>query len=137
MAAESFLALVSYRDPNPVNSLNEFLNAIGQTLKEDFSEKTIESLITGRYGRELTPLTPSGKGANAFKDILSGISYNVKKRTVENMLKTTADDLRTCAETLLQNKNTLSSTILASESAIASCKAVKEILPNQIISERI
>ncbi|WP_024466618.1 insulinase family protein [Treponema pedis] len=137
MAAESFLALVSYRDPNPVNSLNEFLNAIGQTLKEDFSEKTIESLITGRYGRELTPLTPSGKGASAFKDILSGISYNVKKRTVENMLKTTADDLRTCAETLLQNKNTLSSTILASESAIASCKAVKEILPNQIISERI
>ena len=137
MTAEEMLAFVSYRDPNPVNSLNEFLHAIEQTLTEDFSEKTIERLIIGRYGRELTPLTPFGKGANAFKDMLSGISYGIKRQIVEHMLTVTAEDLRACAKNLLQNTSGLSSVVLASDSAIASREAVRHILPNQIVSGKI
>lgn len=137
MKSEGYLSFVSYRDPNPVNSLREFLNSIEQTLKENFSEKEIERLITGRYGKIVTPLTPAGKGFSAFKDILSGISYKMKKKSIQYMFEISAEDLRSCAKKLLQNKDNLSSVILASDAAISLRANVKDILPNQIMTAKI
>ncbi|UTC61286.1 insulinase family protein [Treponema sp. OMZ 787] len=137
MSLEELLAFVSYRDPNPINSLLEFLNSIDQTLSEDFSEEQIEKLITGRYSREIIPLTPAAKGAAAFRDLLSGISYSEKKEMVEKMLQTTADDLRSCAKKLSAQKASLSSVVLASDTALSQKEAVKEFYPSPILSEKV
>lgn len=135
--SEGYLSFISYRDPNPINSLKEFLNSIEQTLKENFDEKEIERLITGRYGKIVTPLTPAAKGFSAFKDILSGISYKMKQDSIQYMFEISAEDLRSCAKNLLQNKNNLSSVILASDAAISLRANVKDILPNQIMTASI
>ena len=137
MSLEELLAFVSYRDPNPINSLFEFLNSIDETFTQDFSEEMIEKLITGRYSKEIIPMTPAGRGAAAFRDLLSGISYSEKKEVVEKMLETTAEDLRNCAKKLSVQRDSLSSVVLASDSALAQKETIKELYPDPLLSERV
>ena len=137
MSLEELLAFVSYRDPNPINSLSEFLNSIDETFSQDFSEEMIEKLITGRYSKEIIPMTPAGRGAAAFRDLLSGISYSEKKEVVEKMLETTAEDLRNCAKKLSVQRDSLSSVVLASDSALAQKETIKELYPEPLLSERV
>ena len=137
MGLEGLLAFVTYRDPNPINSLSEFLAAIEQVLSEKLPEEELEKLITGRYSKEIMPSTPAGKGFVSFKNLLCGISYETKKAFVLNMINTTAEDLYGCAKRLLEQKNTLSAAVLASGASIQNTESVKAFLPNRIYSEKL
>lgn len=137
MSLDSLLAFVTYRDPNPVNSLSEFLNSINQIFSENLSKKDLEKIITGRYSREIMPQTPSGKGFASFKNILCGISYRLKKEYVTNMINTTYVDLISAAKKLSEQKESLSSVILASETSIKNTESVNSFLSNKIYSEKL
>lgn len=137
MGLEGLLAFVTYRDPNPINSLSEFLHAIDYALSETVTEEELDRLITGRYSKEIMPTTPAGKGFVSFKNLLCGISYGAKQDFVSNMLDTSAADLRICAQKLLEQKKTLSAAVLASESAIKNTESVQSFLSNHRYSESL
>ena len=88
------LALVSYRDPNLVETLQvyddipEFLHQL------DIPEEEFEKIVIGCAGKLDPPLTPDRKGALAKIEHLTGLTQEFKQRRLEELLSTRLDDVR-------------------------------------------
>ncbi|MDR1100163.1 MAG: insulinase family protein, partial [Treponema sp.] len=73
---EGYMSFSTYRDPNPLRSLDSFSGITGRggsSGKIDFSGDEVEKAIIGCYGRETRPRTAAEKGAADFSRFLYGI----------------------------------------------------------------
>ena len=88
------LALVSYRDPNLVETLQvyddipEFLHQL------EMSGDEFEKIVIGCAGKLDPPLTPDRKGSLAKIEHLTGMTHEFKQRRFEELLSTRLDDIR-------------------------------------------
>lgn len=88
------LSLVSYRDPNLVETLQaydeipEFLNQL------DIPEEEFEKIVIGCAGKFDPPLTPDRKGSLAKIEYLTGLTQESKQRRLEELLSTRLGDVR-------------------------------------------
>ncbi len=88
------LTLVSYRDPNLVETLSvydeiaDFLNQLEMPADE------LEKIIIGTAGKLDPPLTSDRKGSIAKIEHLTGLTQEFKQRRVEELLSTRLDDVR-------------------------------------------
>ena len=88
------LAMVSYRDPNLVETLQvydgipEFLNQLDITAEE------FEKIVIGCAGKLDPPLTPDRKGSLAKIEYLLGLTHEFKQRRLEELLATRLEDVR-------------------------------------------
>jgi hypothetical protein len=88
------LALVSYRDPNLVETLQvyddipEFLDQL------KIPEEEFEKIIIGCAGKIDPPLTPDRKGSLAKIEHLTGMTHEFRQRRLEELLSTRMTDIR-------------------------------------------
>ncbi|PIE98348.1 MAG: peptidase M16 [Treponema sp.] len=136
---EDFFAVVTYRDPNPLKSLNEIINIFETTKDEEFTNEGIEKLIVGAYNTEVNPKTPYSKSMISFSQILNGVSANEKQEEVAGIISATDDDMKRFADFFLQQAKNhyLVATVIGDENQLKNVDKIKHIFANNIITKHI
>ncbi len=87
-------SLVSYRDPNLVETLAVY-DEIAAFLKHlDLSEGELTKIIIGCVGKMDPPLTSDRKGSVSMIDHLTGRTHELKQKYREELLSTRLEDLK-------------------------------------------
>jgi Zn-dependent M16 (insulinase) family peptidase len=110
---EGLFSFSTYRDPNPLRSLDMF-SAILETLsRRELDEDTLEKAIIGAYSKETRPRTGAENGISDFIRFLYGIeeSHRVKRR--RELLEVSAGGVSRTARRLLDRKDSAGTVILA------------------------
>jgi len=88
------LSLVSYRDPNLVETL-EIYDDIPEFLSQlEIPADEFEKIVIGCAGKIDPPLTPDRKGALAKTEHLTGLTQELKQQRLEELLSTQMTDIR-------------------------------------------
>jgi Zn-dependent M16 (insulinase) family peptidase len=92
---ERCFSMSTYRDPNPLNSLDVFSSVL-KTSSPDFSvENELVKMIIGCYSRETRPHTPSENSIGDFLRFLTRIDDDYRRRKLERLINTSVDDIST------------------------------------------
>ncbi|MDR0568689.1 MAG: insulinase family protein [Spirochaetaceae bacterium] len=108
---ERAFSLCTYRDPNPLRSLESFASILRAQRK--MGEDALEKAIIGAYAKESHPRTPAEHGGADFLRFLYGIEDTHRARKRRNLLCLSADDLLRTAERLAAGADCASAVILA------------------------
>ena len=92
------MTFYSYRDPNPLNSIEVYKNTAAFIREFCNSDETVENYIISTIASTEPLLTPSEEGALADASILSDITYDDSLRLRREMLATKKSDLLALAE---------------------------------------
>ena len=88
------LGFVSYRDPQ-VKKTYDAYNAVPDIVTNlDLPTETMTQLITGTYGSFVPLQSSAAKGATARNEYLNGLDREYKQNRIEEIIQTTAADLR-------------------------------------------
>jgi Zn-dependent M16 (insulinase) family peptidase len=100
---ERCFSLSTYRDPNPLRSLDTFCSILKDSAAHagDFSKggasqsdaDALEKMIIGCYASETRPRTPSEKNVNDFLRFLSRIDDGCRRRKLERLINISEDDI--------------------------------------------
>jgi Zn-dependent M16 (insulinase) family peptidase len=96
------LPLLSYRDPNLEKTLEAYDTVLDAFLAESFGPDELRIAIVGAVGRLDRPLDPVGKGHEAMRRKLLGLTDDDRRRFREGVLSVTIEQLRACADGLLR-----------------------------------
>jgi Zn-dependent M16 (insulinase) family peptidase len=91
------LAIISYRDPQVRKTYEAYDQIPDVVASLDIPDKVLQQLVIGTYGNFDPHQSAAGKGATARNEFLSGIDAEYKHTRLEEILKTTVDDLRSFA----------------------------------------
>ena len=104
---ENCFSLATYRDPNPVRSLETFSAILKKGLKgicNGSGESELEKTIIGCYAKETRPRTSAERGMADFFRFLYGIENDYLKRKLERLISANSDDLAAAFEELALQK---------------------------------
>ncbi|CEP60812.1 pitrilysin family metalloprotease LALA0_S02e00188g [Lachancea lanzarotensis] len=108
-ALDGQLSFYSYRDPQPLNSLNVFQNAGRYVLeKSDWQNSDLDEAKLTIFQQVDAPISPSSEGVTEFT---YGITDKLRQRRREQLLDVTLDDVRRAAEKYLFNTEKVSAAI--------------------------
>ena len=97
---ERCFSLATYRDPNPLRSL-ESISAILTSNAADFiAQDDLEKMIIGCYSRETRPQSPSEKDLTDFFRFLSCIDNDYRKRRLQRLIAISENDISAALENL-------------------------------------
>jgi len=87
--------MVSYRDPQ-VKRTYEAYEALPAVINglDDLAPESLQQLVIGAYGTANPHQGPATKGASARNDYLAGITPAFRQQRIEEIVRTTARDLR-------------------------------------------
>jgi len=86
--------MVSYRDPQVRKTYETYAALPGIIGALDLSEESLHQLIIGAYGGFNPHMGPGSRGASARNDYLSGVTPAFRQQRIEEILATSAQDLR-------------------------------------------
>ena len=86
---EGFFSFLTYRDPNPLRSLDAF-NSIIKARNSDclrsIGRQNVDKAVIGTYARETHPHTPAEKGLADFLRFLSGIEDSHRSERLKGII---------------------------------------------------
>lgn len=88
------LAFVSYRDPNLKETLNAYDKVVDYIKAFNTTDREMTKYIIGTVSELDSPLTPSMKGEKAVSMYIRGISKEDRLKEREEVLQTTAEDIK-------------------------------------------
>jgi Zn-dependent M16 (insulinase) family peptidase len=91
-----YFSLSTYRDPNPLRSLDSFSSIIKDACSveiDDIFRENLVKTIIGCYASRTSPLTPAGKGILDFRRFISRIDNDYRKRNLERIISVSAEDI--------------------------------------------
>ena len=94
-------ALTTYRDPNPKESFELFIDCLKEAAAGSQSREDIECAALSFYSQYATPNAPSVHGAVALKRVLRGVTQEQIDDYIKYVLELNAADLKEAAETLV------------------------------------
>ncbi|QQO10495.1 insulinase family protein [Breznakiella homolactica] len=97
---EEVFLMATYRDPNPVRSLDSFKTILQNTADEIIEESELEKTVIGAYSKETRPRTSAEKGGTDFFRYLYGIEDIHIQRKLEAMADISGDEVRAAARRL-------------------------------------
>ncbi len=97
---EPVFFMSTYRDPDPVRSLDLCRAALDEFSQSAIADEELEKAIIGAYGKETRPRAPSDKGFSDFMRILYGIEDEARLRKLEAIIDVSAEELKAAAEAL-------------------------------------
>ncbi|KAJ5473412.1 hypothetical protein N7475_002978 [Penicillium sp. IBT 31633x] len=97
---KGIFTFMSYRDPNPLNSLKVFKNSGIFARDRAWSEREIEEAKLGIFQGLDAPMSVDDEGARYF---MSGVTHEMDQRWREQVLDVTAKDVNAAAEKFLLN----------------------------------
>jgi Zn-dependent M16 (insulinase) family peptidase len=97
---KGIFTFMSYRDPNPLNSLKVFKNSGIFARDRAWSEREIEEAKLGIFQGLDAPMSVDDEGARYF---MSGVTHEMDQRWREQVLDVTAKDVNAAADNFLVN----------------------------------
>jgi len=101
---ERNFSLSTYRDPNPLRSLDAFSAILKSSAAEisgdDNFNEDLEKMIIGCYAKETRPDTPSGKSFVDFLRFLTGINDSHRRKKLERLINISTEDISAVLENL-------------------------------------
>ncbi|KAJ5788334.1 Peptidase M16 core [Penicillium paradoxum] len=97
---KGIFTFMSYRDPNPLNSLKVFKNSGIFARDRAWSEREIEEAKLGIFQGLDAPMSVDDEGSRYF---MSGVTHEMDQRWREQVLDVTAKDVNAAAEKFLVN----------------------------------
>jgi len=88
---------VSYRDPKLTQTLDIYDRAYKYLEEFEADERTMTKYIIGTIADLDTPLTPYSKGNRSMSAYLSNLTYEMQQKERDDILSTTAADIRSLA----------------------------------------
>ena len=90
---ENSLSFATYRDPNPLRSLDVIAKIFTNSSYGNCSEDYLEKSIIGCYSKETRPRTSADNGFIDFLEFLYGIDENYRRRKIERLISVSASDI--------------------------------------------
>ncbi|MBV5317293.1 MAG: insulinase family protein [Desulfobulbaceae bacterium] len=116
--------MVSYRDPQ-VKKTYEAYEALSDVIGAlDLSEESLHQLIIGAYGGFNPHQGPASRGAAARNDYLSGVTPAFRQQRIEEILATSAQDIRSFAPLFAQLQTTRYRATIGNRERIEQDKAL-------------
>jgi Zn-dependent M16 (insulinase) family peptidase len=97
---ERAFTLSTYRDPDPLRSLNAFSGILRDAVRQRLPEDVLEKAVIGCFARETRPRTSAEKGFGDFCRFLYGIEDRRREEKLRFILGISADELVRAAERL-------------------------------------
>ncbi|MDR1325392.1 MAG: insulinase family protein [Treponema sp.] len=130
---EKLFSLSTYRDPNPLHSLEAFPAVLQEMAKTESDEDFVEKAIIATYGRETRPHTSAEKGISDFFRFLYGIDEQRRAQRLRGLIATTAPAINAAAARLVAAAPAAVSVVLAgpalAEQAAAALGVEAKTLP--------
>jgi Zn-dependent M16 (insulinase) family peptidase len=121
---ESMFFLSTYRDPNPLRSLDAFSSILMTTAQQKGDPEFLEKAVIGAYSKESRPRTAAEHGIVDFLRFLCGIEDKHRSQNRRRLLDVSIDEIRQTAQRLGSRKDEEAAVILGSFS-IAEKAAAK------------
>jgi hypothetical protein len=105
---EGPFSFATYRDPNPLRSLDAFASIIKEASgrKDSCNHKgSLEKAVIGTYARETRPRTPVEKGIADFLRFLSGIEDEHRSRRLKDIITVNEEKLDEAIKRLANEKS--------------------------------
>ncbi|MGP1601790.1 insulinase family protein [Treponema sp.] len=96
-ALECVFSFATYRDPDPLRSLDTYIDCLHKASRADLSKTVLERAITGCYSKEVQPRSPSSRGFTGFIRALYGIRDEQREEKIETLLSAREKDVRNAA----------------------------------------
>jgi Zn-dependent M16 (insulinase) family peptidase len=106
---KGIFTFMSYRDPNPLNSLKVFKNSGNFARDRAWSEREIEEAKLGIFQGLDAPVSVDDEGARYF---MSGVTHEMDQRWREQVLDVTAKDVNAAADKFLVNASRQATCVL-------------------------
>jgi len=90
---ENSVSFATYRDPNPLRSLDVISSVFKNSSYGDCTEDYLEKSIIGCYSKEMRPRTAAEDGLVDFYRFLYGIEDGYRKRKLERLVSVSSTDI--------------------------------------------
>lgn len=125
-ATDKILGMMSWRDPNPIRSLDLFIESLEEVSKKDFSEEDVECCIISTYSDEIVPDSPNHRGSRGFNRFLFGTTKDMIQKRIEKCLAVTPQDVHEAAVRLLENSKNARKLVIC-DNSVDFCGKVIEL----------
>jgi len=129
---ERCFSLATYRDPNPLRSLDTFREIMKKGPGTKMSNDDLEKTIIGCYAKETRPKTSAEKGLTDFVRFMYGIEDGYLKRKLQRLIAAGNQDIAQSFETFASQEAAspvIISGIKTAEEAAAALGTKVKILP--------
>jgi presequence protease len=121
---ENCVSFATYRDPNPLRSLNTFSAILKNSAYGECDEDSLVKNIIGCYAKETYPKTSAENGLVDFYRFLSGIEDSYRKRRIERLVSISTADIQAAFSALGTRDTTGSAIIAGTKAAEQAAKAL-------------
>ena len=90
---EGFFSFSTYRDPNPLRSLDAFNSIIKAQNDGCLDRQNVDKAVIGTYARETHPHTPAEKGLADFLRFLSGIEDSHRSKRLKGIIALSENEI--------------------------------------------
>lgn len=115
------ISFTTYRDPNPLNSLNCFRKA-GEALARIIQEESLDKYIISTMNEVDPFVNVRVKGENAAENYLCRFTEQKQLKIRSEILNTTKEDLEAVSEILKRAGKEMTSCIVGPERALEECR---------------
>jgi len=122
---ENSVSLITYRDPNPLRSLDIFSSMFKKKSNAACTEDYLEKSIIGCYSKETRPQTPAEDGLVDFFRFLYGIDNDYRRRKLERLVSVSVSNIENAYASLGLRKSFCPVIIAGEKKAKEAAKALK------------
>ncbi|MCL2276596.1 MAG: insulinase family protein [Treponema sp.] len=122
---ENTVSLITYRDPNPLRSLDFFSSMFKKKSFAECTEDFLEKSIIGCFSKETRPQTPAEDGLVDFFRFLYGIDNDYRGRKLERLVSLSVSDILSAHASLGTRKPFCPVIIAGEKKAKDAAKALK------------
>jgi Zn-dependent M16 (insulinase) family peptidase len=121
---ENCVSTATYRDPNPLRSLDIISAILKNGANGDCGEDSLVKSIIGCYAKETRPRTSAENGLVDFYRFLYGIEDGYRRRKMERLVSTSTEDIAAAFSALGSREATGSVIIAGTKAAEQAAKAL-------------
>jgi len=121
---ENCVSLATYRDPNPLRSLDAFSAILKNSAYGKCDEDSLVKNIIGCYAKETRPRTSAENGLIDFYRFLYGIEDSYRKRKIERLVSISTEDIQAAFSALGKRAETGAVIIAGTKAAEQAAKAL-------------
>jgi hypothetical protein len=126
---EGVFLFASYRDPQLLQTLQAYRDALEALAQEPVSEDELELAIIGTVGAQIRPFAPGEKGMISLKRYLFGIRDELRQAKRDELLAMQPEQVRLAAERLLDAFSEKRVAVIGSREAVEEAgKEMPELL---------
>jgi Zn-dependent M16 (insulinase) family peptidase len=126
---EGVFLFASYRDPQLLQTLQAYRDALEALAQEPVSEDELELAIIGTVGAQIRPFAPGEKGMISLKRYLFGIRDELRQAKRDELLAMQPEQVRLAAERLLHAFSEKRVAVIGSREAVEEAgKEMPELL---------